>query len=104
MEPLTFQQQIEAYATSQVLIMTHGAALVNILFMPEVLLLLTLWRVSKSQGHIYVPFACDQHASLACMLKLDVYVWQLMINQSTLQPCKHTFSQTCCCMSLECPA
>ena len=67
MEPLTFQQQIEAYATSQVLIMTHGAALVNILFMPEVLLLLTLWRVLTSQGHIYVPFACDQHASLACM-------------------------------------
>lgn len=36
MEPLTFPQQIRVYATSQVLLMTHGAALVNILFMPEV--------------------------------------------------------------------
>lgn len=36
MEPLTLQQQIETYASSQVLLMTHGAALVNILFMPEV--------------------------------------------------------------------
>lgn len=36
METLTFQKQMEAYATSQVLLMTHGAALVNIVFMPEV--------------------------------------------------------------------
>ena len=36
MEPLTFKEQIKVYASSQVLLMTHGAALVNILFMPEV--------------------------------------------------------------------
>lgn len=36
MEPLSFKEQIKVYASSQVLIMTHGAALVNILFMPEV--------------------------------------------------------------------
>lgn len=35
MEPLSFKEQIKVYASSQVLIMTHGAALVNILFMPE---------------------------------------------------------------------
>ena len=39
MEPLSFKEQIKVYASSQVLIMTHGAALVNILFMPEVGLL-----------------------------------------------------------------
>ena len=36
MEPLTFKQQIQVYADSQVLVMTHGAALINILFMPKV--------------------------------------------------------------------
>jgi len=36
MEPLTFKQQIQVYAHSQVLVMTHGAALINILFMPKV--------------------------------------------------------------------
>lgn len=35
MEPLPFKEQIKVYASSQVLIMTHGAALVNIMFMPE---------------------------------------------------------------------
>lgn len=35
MEPLTFKQQIQVYADSQVLVMTHGAALINILFMPK---------------------------------------------------------------------
>ena len=40
MEPLSFKEQIKVYASSQVLIMTHGAALVNILFMPEVGLLM----------------------------------------------------------------
>ncbi|KAL0019010.1 hypothetical protein WJX79_009020 [Trebouxia sp. C0005] len=40
MEPLTFKQQIQVYADSQVLVMTHGAALINILFMPKVLLML----------------------------------------------------------------
>ena len=39
MEPLSFKEQIKVYASSPVLIMTHGAALVNILFMPEVSLL-----------------------------------------------------------------
>jgi len=36
MDPLTFKQQIQVYAHSQVLVMTHGAALINILFMPKV--------------------------------------------------------------------
>lgn len=36
MEPLSFKEQIKVYASSQVLLMTHGAALVNIMFMPEV--------------------------------------------------------------------
>lgn len=36
MEPLSFKQQIQVYADSQVLLMTHGAALINILFMPQV--------------------------------------------------------------------
>lgn len=36
MEPLPFKEQIKVYASSQVLLMTHGAALVNIMFMPEV--------------------------------------------------------------------
>lgn len=39
MEPLPFKEQIKVYALSQVLIMTHGAALVNIMFMPEVWIL-----------------------------------------------------------------
>lgn len=39
MEPLPFKEQIKVYASSQVLIMTHGAALVNIMFMPEVWIL-----------------------------------------------------------------
>ena len=36
MEPLHFNEQIKVFASSQILLMTHGAALVNILFMPEV--------------------------------------------------------------------
>lgn len=36
MEPLPFKEQIKVYASSQVLLMTHGAALVNIMFMPKV--------------------------------------------------------------------
>ncbi|KAA6419671.1 MAG: hypothetical protein FRX49_10395 [Trebouxia sp. A1-2] len=35
MEPLPFKEQIKVYASSQVLLMTHGAALVNIMFMPK---------------------------------------------------------------------
>lgn len=44
MEPLTFKQQIQVYAESQVLVMTHGAALINIMFMPQV-------SASQSQPH-----------------------------------------------------
>ena len=36
MEVLTFQQQLEAYAKAQVLVMGHGAAFANIMFMAPV--------------------------------------------------------------------
>ena len=43
MEPLHFKEQIKVFASSQVLLMTHGAALVNILFMPEVSAVAAVW-------------------------------------------------------------
>ncbi len=36
LEDLTFKQQMAVYAESQVIIMTHGAALGNVLFMSPV--------------------------------------------------------------------
>ena len=36
MEPLTLRQQLEVYATAQVLVMGHGAAFANLLFMAPV--------------------------------------------------------------------
>ena len=36
MEVLSFRQQLEAYASAQVLVMGHGAAFANIMFMPPV--------------------------------------------------------------------
>jgi len=42
LEDLTFKQQMAVYAESQVVIMTHGAALGNVLFMSPVSSLLLL--------------------------------------------------------------
>ncbi len=42
LEDLTFKQQMAVYAESQVVIMTHGAALSNVLFMSPVSSLLLL--------------------------------------------------------------
>lgn len=69
MEPLTFKQQIQVYADSQVLVMTHGAALINILFMPKV--------------HMV------QHAWTSCRLAMYVSMWrQTILHESKrLQPC-----------------
>lgn len=41
MEVLTFRQQLEAYAGAQVLVMGHGAAFANIMFMAPVSCLCT---------------------------------------------------------------
>lgn len=42
MEVLSFRQQLEAYASAQVLVMGHGAAFANIMFMPPVSALMPL--------------------------------------------------------------
>ena len=52
MEVLTFRQQLEAYAGAQVLVMGHGAAFANIMFMapvslPELVLSLMLYLVGS---------------------------------------------------------
>lgn len=56
MEPLSFKEQIKVYASSQVLIMTHGAALVNILFMPEVGFLMLCHTFLFDKSFSYIPF------------------------------------------------
>ena len=56
MEPLSFKEQIKVYASSQVLLMTHGAALVNIMFMPEVSLqnFIHCWHWVRAQVHCVI--------------------------------------------------
>ena len=54
MEPLAFKEQIKVYASSQVLLMTHGAALVNIMFMPKVKLLPLPYVMHQPSGQSHV--------------------------------------------------
>lgn len=69
MEPLSFKEQIKVYASSQVLIMTHGAALVNILFMPEVGLLFL------QEGSLPKPNPYSQHTkSFRIAITMGAYI------------------------------
>lgn len=55
MEVLTFRQQLEAYAKAQVLVMGHGAAFANIMFMAPV-------SCCLSTAHVHEP----EEAHAAC--------------------------------------
>jgi len=49
MEVLTFRQQLEAYAKAQVLVMGHGAAFANIMFMAPVSFCLCTAQVDEPE-------------------------------------------------------
>ena len=58
MEVLTFRQQLEAYAKAQVLVMGHGAAFANIMFMAPVSFCLCTAQVDEQRKHMQ-PAAFD---------------------------------------------
>ena len=58
MEVLTFRQQLEAYAKAQVLVMGHGAAFANIMFMAPV-------SCCLSTAHVHEP----EEAHAACCIQ-----------------------------------
>lgn len=103
MEVLTFRQQLEAYAKAQVLVMGHGAAFANIMFMAPVKAAASVLHTLMSQRKHMQPAAFNNDLHIPFIIAtLLQFRWRF-----TVRSHDHLVLSVCCfpsgCLFVEFP-